>query len=77
MARPIAGWGLAGAGRVEERHVLFGSNEIEGAEVGDYVAFEASGVVEVELLQRLSGREPGGPDAALAAVAFPRGDFAL
>lgn len=30
--------------------------------MGDHVALGAAGVVEVELLQRLSGREPGGPD---------------
>ena len=34
-------------------------------------------MVEVELLQALAGREPGGPDAALAAVGLPGGDLAL
>ena len=42
--------------------------------MGDLLAFEAAGVVEVELLQRLAGREPGSPDAALAAVGFSGGD---
>ena len=41
------------------------------------VAFEAAGVVEVELLQALAGREPGGADAALTAVGLPGGDLAL
>ena len=34
-------------------------------------------MVEVELLQALAGREPGGADAALAAVGLPGGDLAL
>ena len=39
--------------------------------------FSAAGMVEVELLQRLAGRETGGADAALPAVGFPGGDFPL
>ena len=69
--------GFAGAGRAEEHDVLFGGDEVQGAQVGDRVAFEAAGVVEVELLQGLAGREPGGADAALAAVGLPGGDLAL
>jgi hypothetical protein len=34
-------------------------------------------VVEVELLQRLAGREAGGADAALPAVGLAGGDLAL
>ena len=34
-------------------------------------------MVEVELLQALAGREPGGPDAALAAVGVAGGDLPL
>ena len=45
--------------------------------MGDGLAFQAAGVVEVEVLQRLAGREPGGPDAALAAVGLAGGDLAL
>ena len=60
--------GLAGAGWAEEDDILFACNEVEGAEVGDGVAFEAAGVVEVELLQTLAVREPGGADPALPAV---------
>ena len=41
----------------------------------DDVAFEAAGVVEVELLEALAGRESGGADAALAAVGLPGGDL--
>ena len=40
----------------------------QGAEVGDQVTSQAAGVVEVEVLQRCVGREPGGFDPALAAV---------
>ena len=69
--------GLAGSGRAEEHHVVFGGDEVQGAQVGDQVTFESAGVVEVELLQRLSCREPGGPDAAFTAVGFAGGDFAL
>jgi len=38
---------------------------------------QAAGVVEVEFLQRFAGREPGGADAALAAVGLAGGDFTL
>ena len=41
------------------------------------VAFEGALVVEVEVLEGLAGREPGGADAALAAVGFAGGDLAL
>ena len=69
--------GLAGAGRAEEHDVVAGGGEVEGAQVGDHLAFEAAGMVEVELLQRLAGGEPGGADAAFAAVGLAGGDFAL
>ena len=48
-----------------------------GAQVRDQVAFEAAGVVEVELLEGLAGREPGGADPTFAAVGLPGGDLAL
>jgi transposase len=69
--------GLAGAGRAEKHHVLLGHDEVQRAEVGDEVAFERAGVVEVELLQRLPCWEAGGADAALAAVGLAGGDLAL
>jgi hypothetical protein len=69
--------GLAGAGWAEEDHVLLPGDEVQGAQVGDDVALEAAGVVEVELLQGLAGREPGGSDPALTAVGLPGGDLAL
>jgi hypothetical protein len=34
------------------------------------VASQAAGVVEVELLQTLAGREPSGPDPTLPAMAL-------
>ena len=67
--------GLAGAGRAKEHHIPSEGDKAQGAQVGDDVAFEPAGVVEVEFLQRLAGRESGGPDAALAAVGLPCGDF--
>jgi hypothetical protein len=69
--------GLAGAGRAEEDHVVAGGDEVQGAQVGDGLAFESAGVVEVELFEAFAGREAGGADAALAAVGFAGGDLAL
>jgi hypothetical protein len=69
--------GLAGPRRTEEHHVLAGGDEVQGAQVRDGVALEAAGVVVVELLQALAGREAGGADAALAAVGLAGGDLAL
>ena len=45
--------GLPGSGRAEEDHVLFGGDEVQPAEVGDQVAFQAAGMVEVEVLEGL------------------------
>jgi hypothetical protein len=53
------------------------SDEVEGAEVGDDVAFEGALVVEVELLEGLAGREPGGPDAELTTVGLAGSDLTL
>jgi hypothetical protein len=39
--------------------------------------FQAAGVVEVELLQALAGREPRGLDPAFSAVRVAGGDFPL
>ena len=69
--------GLAGPGWAEEHHVLPGRHKVQRAEVGDGVAVEAAGVVEVELFQRLAGREAGVADAAFAAVGLAGGDLAL
>jgi hypothetical protein len=68
---------LPGAGWAEEDHVVLGDDEVERAEVSDDLAFEGAGVVEVELLQALAGREAGGADPALPAVGFAGGDLAL
>ena len=56
--------GLACAGRAEEHHVLPGGDEVQGAQVSYDLAPQAPGMIEVELLDRLAGREPGGADAA-------------
>jgi hypothetical protein len=69
--------GLPGAGWAEEDHILLAGDKVQGAEVGDQVAFQTAGVVEVELLNAFAGREPGGPDPALAAVGISCRDLAL
>ncbi|GAA2406215.1 hypothetical protein GCM10010191_12760 [Actinomadura vinacea] len=69
--------GLAGAGRAEEHHVLPGGDEVQGAQVRDGLALERALMVEVEVLDRLAGREPGGADAGFTAVGFAGGDLAL
>ena len=61
--------GLAGAGRSEQDDVLLAVKEVELAEVQDRFAAQAGLEGEVELLERFARREPGGLDAALAAVA--------
>ena len=45
--------------------------------MGDGVAFETAGVLEVEFLQALSGGEPGGSDPAFAAVVLAGGHLTL
>jgi hypothetical protein len=65
--------GLAGAGRAQEDDVLAAGEEVELAEVLDQGLLDRALEGEVELLERLARREPGGLDAALAAVRFARG----
>src|SRR6266508_701446 len=76
-AQPDGQVGLAGPWWAEEDHILPCGDEVQRAEVGDLVAFQGSGVVIVELLQRLAGREACLADAALAAVGLSGGDLAL
>jgi len=45
--------------------------------VGDQVAFQSAGMIEVELLDAFAGREPGSPDPAFAAVGVSCGNLAL
>ena len=77
MPSPMARWVLPVPGGPGEDHVLAGGDEVQGAQVRHGVAFEAAGVVEVELLQALAGGEPGMADAPLAAVGLAGGDLAL
>ena len=67
--------GLAGAGRAEQEHVLAGVEEVELAEVLDHRLLDRALEAEVELLERLAGREAGGLDPGLAAVAVAGGDL--
>ena len=41
------------------------------------ITLQTASVVEVELLQRFTGRETSGADPGFAAVTFSRGDFPL
>ena len=52
---------LTMAGRAEEDHVVAGGGEVQGAQVGDDVASQAAGVVEVEVLQGFAGTARRGP----------------
>ena len=74
---PYRQMGFAGAGWAEEDHVFLAGDEVQGGEVGDQVAFQAAGVVEVELLNAFAGREAGGSDPVFAAVGISGGDLAL
>jgi hypothetical protein len=66
---------LAGAGRAQQDDVVLGVQEVELAEVLDDLAADRALEGEVELLERLAGREARGLDPALAAVALARGDL--
>jgi hypothetical protein len=46
--------GLAGPWWPEEQDVVLGGDEVQRPEMGDEVALESAGVVEVELLQALA-----------------------
>src|SRR4051812_33984296 len=61
--------------RAEQDHVLPGVQEVELPEVFDDGLLDRALEGEVELLQGLAGREPGGLDPALAAVAVAGGDL--
>jgi len=69
--------GLASPWWPEEDDVLFRLDEVEGAEVGDDVPADRALVVVVEVLEGLAGRQPGGPDPGLAAMALAGRDLAL
>ena len=60
---------LAGPGRAQQDDVLLAGEEIQLGEVQDGLAAQRRLEGEVELLDRLAGREARGLDAGLAAVA--------
>ena len=66
---------LAGARRPEQDYVLAGVQEVELAEVLDHLLLDAALEGEVELLECLSGGEPGDFDPVLPAVAVADGDL--
>jgi hypothetical protein len=63
--------GFAGAGWSEEDDFILVGDEINVPRWAMRSRSEAAGVDEVELLQRLSGKEVRVADAALTAVRFP------
>src|SRR3954453_13022063 len=69
--------GLAGAGRAEQDDVLLSGEEVELAEVEHRVAADRGLEGEVEVLERLARREPGGLDPGLATVAVAAVDLGL
>ena len=66
--------GLAGAGRAEQHDVAGFGEEPAGGQGGDLLPDAGLGV-EVELLDRLAGTEPGRPDPQLGAGCVPGGDL--
>ena len=68
--------GLAGSGRAEQHDVAGFGQEPAGGQGGDLLADGGLGV-EVEVLQRLDGGEPGGADPQLGAGGVAGADFAF
>jgi len=68
---------LAGTRRAQRDDAVLGVQEVELAEVLDHGLLHAALEGEVELLQRLAGREPRLADPCLAAVAVAGGDLGL
>jgi len=66
---------LAGSGRAKSDDVGTLMQEVELAEMLDHLLLRRALEGEVELLQRLAGREPGGLDPPLAAVTVAGGDL--
>jgi hypothetical protein len=66
-----------GAGRAQQHDVLLAGQEVQLGEVQHRVATQAALEGEVELLDRLARREPGGLDPCLAAVAVAAIDLRL
>lgn len=67
--------GLAGPRGPQQHHVLLAVQEVELAEVLDHLALDRSLEGEVELLERLSGREACRLNPRLAAVGLTRTDL--
>ncbi len=66
---------LARTGRAQEDDVVFGGQEVELAEMEDERLLHRALEAEVELLERLSGREAGLLDPRLAPVGVAGGDL--
>lgn len=75
QSKPGCEVGFPGAGRAEQDDVGCLGQERPGRQVGDRVVFEAWLVVEAEVLQRFTGREPRGPGTGFGSGGFAGGDF--
>ena len=69
--------GLPGARRTEEDHVVPGLDEGQSGQVEHHLLAHAGLVGEVELLDRLAGREVSGADASLPALGLPGQDLLI
>jgi hypothetical protein len=69
--------GLSGARWPQEDDVLLRCNEIQRPQVRDRLPVRGALVVEVELLQRLACREPGGADPLLTSGGVTGGHLPL
>ena len=77
MDRPMARWVLPVPGGPRNTTLARSAMKSRVPRCSDDVAFERALVVVVEVLEGLAGREPGGADAAFAAVVLAGGDFAF
>ena len=68
---------LTSPGGAQKHHIVAGGDEVQGAQVGDGVALEPTGVIKVELFQGFSSQEAGGADATLTTMGLAGRDFAL
>ncbi len=63
--------GLAGAGVADQEHVLALVDELAAGELGDQHLVDRRSGGEVEALEGLDGREPGGLQPSLGRLALP------
>ena len=74
---PVARWVLPVPGGPRKTTLSLAATKSRVPRWAIGLPVQAAGVVEVELFEGLAGREPGGADAAFAAVGLSGGDLAL